>query len=40
MAGAAGFFFIRARAAVLNLPHLANKRRRIKSFPGVDFDFV
>jgi predicted nucleic acid-binding protein len=33
-------FFIRSQAAVLNLPHLTNDRRRIKSFPDVDFEFV
>lgn len=33
-------FFIRAQAAVLNLPHLTHDRRRIKSFPDVDFEFV
>ncbi len=33
-------FFIRAQAASLNLPHLTNDRRRIKSFPEVDFLFV
>lgn len=33
-------FFIRAQAAVLNLPHLTNDRRRLKSFPDVDFKFV
>ena len=33
-------FFIRAQAAVRNLPHLTNDRRRIKSFPEVDFEFV
>ena len=33
-------FFIRAQAAILNLPHLTNDRRRIKSFPDVDFEFV
>ena len=33
-------FFIRAQAAVLNLPHLTNDRRRVKSFPDVDFKFV
>jgi predicted nucleic acid-binding protein len=33
-------FFIRAQAAVLNLPHLTNDRRRIKVFPDVDFEFV
>ena len=33
-------FFIRAQAAVLNLPHLTNDRRRIKSFLDVDFEFV
>jgi predicted nucleic acid-binding protein len=33
-------FFIRAQAAVLNLRHLTHDRRRIKSFPDVDFEFV
>lgn len=33
-------FFIRAQAATLNLPHLTNDRRRIKSFSDVDFEFV
>ncbi len=33
-------FFIRAQAAVLNLPHLTHDRRRVKSFPDVDFEFV
>ena len=33
-------FLIRAQAASLNLPHLTNDRRRIKSFPEVDFVFV
>ena len=33
-------FFIRAQAAVLNLPHLTNDHRRLKSFPDVDFKFV
>jgi len=33
-------FFIRAQAAALHLPHLTNDRRRIKSFPDVDFEFV
>ncbi|MBU6408861.1 MAG: type II toxin-antitoxin system VapC family toxin [Verrucomicrobia bacterium] len=33
-------FFIRAQAAALQLPHLTNDRRRIKSFPDVDFEFV
>lgn len=33
-------FFIRAQAAVLNVPHLTNDRRRIKSFSDVDFKFV
>jgi hypothetical protein len=38
-ARAAGLF-IRAQAAVLNLPHLTNDRRRTKTFPDVDFEFV
>ncbi len=33
-------FFIRAQAAVLNLRHLTNDRRRIKMFADVDFEFV
>lgn len=33
-------FFIRAQAATRNLPHLTNDRRRTKSFPDVDFEFV
>ena len=33
-------FFIRAQAAVMNLPHLTNDRRRTKTFPDVDFEFV
>jgi len=33
-------FFIRAQAAILNLPHLTNDHRRIKSFPDVDFEFA
>ncbi len=33
-------FLIRAQAASLGLPHLTNDRRRIKSFPEVDFVFV
>lgn len=30
-------FFIRAQAAVLNLPHLTNDRRRLQLWPEVDF---
>jgi predicted nucleic acid-binding protein len=33
-------FFIRAQAAARNLPHLTNDRRRSKSFPDVEFEFV
>ena len=33
-------FFIRAQAATRNLPQLTRDRRRIKSFPDVDFEFV
>lgn len=33
-------FFIRAQAAVSNLRHLTNDRRRTKSFSDVDFEFV
>lgn len=32
-------FFIRAQAAVLNLPHLTNDRRRLAAWPDVDFIF-
>ncbi len=32
-------FFIRAQAAVLNLPHLTNDRRRLSVWPDVDFLF-
>jgi hypothetical protein len=32
--------FIRAQAAMLNLQHLTNDRRRTKTFPDVDFEFV
>jgi predicted nucleic acid-binding protein len=32
-------FFIRAQAAVPNLPHLTNDRRRLASWPEVDFVF-
>jgi predicted nucleic acid-binding protein len=32
-------FFIRAQAAVLNLPHLTNDRRRLSAWPDVDFLF-
>jgi len=35
-----GLSFIRAQAAVSNLPHLTNDRRRTKTFPDVDFEFV
>jgi predicted nucleic acid-binding protein len=33
-------FLIRAQAATRNIPHLTRDRRRIKSFPDVDFEFV
>ncbi|HKI68368.1 MAG TPA: PIN domain-containing protein [Verrucomicrobiae bacterium] len=33
-------FLIRAQAATGNLRHLTNDRRRMKSFPDVDFEFV
>ncbi|MCW5556689.1 MAG: type II toxin-antitoxin system VapC family toxin [Verrucomicrobiae bacterium] len=33
-------FLIRAQAAVSNLKHLTNDRRRIQSFADVDFEFV
>lgn len=32
-------FFIRAQAAVLGIPHLTNDRRRLATFPDVDFLF-
>jgi predicted nucleic acid-binding protein len=32
-------FFIRAQAAVLNMPHLTNDRRRLVHWPDVDFLF-
>ena len=32
-------FLIRAQAAALNVPHLTNDRRRINTFPDVDFLF-
>jgi predicted nucleic acid-binding protein len=32
-------FLIRGQAAVLNVPHLTNDRRRLKVFPDVDFIF-
>jgi len=32
-------FFIRAQAAVHNLPHLTNDRRRLAPWPDVDFRF-
>jgi predicted nucleic acid-binding protein len=32
-------FFIRAQAAVMNLPHLTNDRRRLAVWPDVDFVF-
>ena len=32
-------FFIRAQAAVLNLPHLTNDRRRLTAWPDVEFIF-
>jgi len=32
-------FFIRAQAAVLNLQHLTNDRRRLSAWPDVDFIF-
>lgn len=32
-------FLIRAQAAVLNLPHLTNDRRRLAPWPDVDFLF-
>lgn len=32
-------FFIRAQAAVNNCPHLTNDRRRMESWPDVDFVF-
>lgn len=33
-------FFIRAQSAARNIPHLTRDRRRLKSFPDVDFEFV
>jgi predicted nucleic acid-binding protein len=33
-------FLIRAQAAARNIPHLTRDRRRTKSFPDVDFEFV
>jgi predicted nucleic acid-binding protein len=33
-------FLIRAQAAALNLPHLTHDRRRVQSFPEVDFESV
>jgi predicted nucleic acid-binding protein len=33
-------FFIRSQAAARNFLHLTRDRRRIKSFPDVDFEFV
>jgi len=33
-------FFIRAQAASRGIRHLTRDRRRIKSFPDVDFEFV
>jgi len=33
-------FIIRAQAAARNIPHLTRDRRRTKSFPDVDFEFV
>lgn len=33
-------FFIRAQAAARHIPHLTRDRRRIKSFPEVEFEFV
>ena len=33
-------FLIRAQAATRNLPHLTHDRRRTRSFPDVDFEFV
>jgi predicted nucleic acid-binding protein len=32
-------FFIRAQAAMLNLPHLTNDQRRLGAWPDVDFLF-
>ncbi len=32
-------FFIRAQAAVLNLPHLTDDRRRLAPWPDIDFIF-
>ena len=33
-------FLIRAQAATRNIAHLTRDRRRVKSFPDVDFEFV
>ena len=33
-------FLIRAQAAMRNIAHLTRDRRRVKSFPDVDFEFV
>jgi predicted nucleic acid-binding protein len=33
-------FLIRAQAATRNIPHLTCDRRRVRSFPDVDFEFV
>jgi predicted nucleic acid-binding protein len=33
-------FLIRSQAAVRSMPHLTRDRRRLKSFPDVDFEFV
>ena len=33
-------FFIRSQAAARQIPHLTRDRRRTKSFPDVDFEFV
>jgi predicted nucleic acid-binding protein len=33
-------FLIRSQAASRNIPHLTRDRRRLKSFPDVDFEFV
>jgi predicted nucleic acid-binding protein len=32
-------FFIRAQAAMMNLPHLTNDRRRLRPWPEVDWIF-
>ena len=33
-------FLIRSQAATRNIAHLTRDRRRVKSFPDVDFEFV